>query len=75
MAANETPGTDYVVLSGTAEDVWSVHGTYRASNDKVAIRSAIHDGLASDEAAYVAVPVRSWQPRTPTIDAKPTVRF
>lgn len=71
----ETTGTEYVVLHGTADDEWTVYGTYRASNDKVAIRDAIHDGLAADAAAYVAVPVRSWQPRTPTIDAKPTVRF
>lgn len=72
---SETTGTDYVVLYGTADDVWTVYGTFRASSDKVAIRAAIHAGLASDAAAYVAVPARSWQPRTPTIDAKPTVRF
>lgn len=75
MTTPEPKLTSYVVLSGTADDVWTVHGTYRASNDKVAIRAAIRDGLAADAPAYVAVPTRSWQPRTPTVDPKPTVRF
>lgn len=69
-------GTDYVVLHGaTDHNTWTVYGTFKAHNDKQAIKLAIHDGLTADSPSYVAVPLRSWTPRTPTIDQKPTVKF
>lgn len=75
-APSETAGTDYVVLHGdTNHDTWAIYGTFRAHNDKQAIRLAIQDGLTADSPSYVAVPARSWQPRTPTVDTKPTVKF
>lgn len=66
--------TEYLVLSSDGT-VWTEYGTYPAANDKVAIRAAIHAGLAADKTAYVAVPTRSWTPKTPTVDTNPTVRF
>lgn len=70
------PGTEYVVAwQDPDHDFWAVYGTFRAANDKQAIRQAIHDGLAGDKPAYIAVPARSWQPRTPTVDTKPKVTF
>lgn len=73
----ETAGTEYVVLHRIEEGgPWIEYDkTFRAHNDKQAIRLAIHDGLAADSLTYVAPPARSWTPRTPTVDTKPTVKF
>jgi hypothetical protein len=76
QAISESPGTDYVVLHTTDGQTWAQYDkTFRAHNDKQAIKLAIQDGLDQDGRAYVAVPSRSWTPRTPTVDTKPTVKF
>lgn len=64
--------TVYVVLSKDESGHWSEIGAAQAANDKAAIKAC---ASTSESGTYVAVPERSWTPRTLTIDPNPTVKF
>lgn len=74
--------TEYVVLAATHEREGEGHwrelggNPVEASNDRAAIREATK-GLNAEQRAgvFVAVPLRSWQPRTRAIETKEVDRW
>ena len=64
--------TSYVVLVNDATGRWVEHETaIPAANADAAIRKI----AAENPGVYVAVPARSWKPRTVTVETKPRVRL
>ena len=60
-----------VLVGGMKETGWlELSGEYKGANDEAAIRAALASGNGEGDPSgvYVAVPVRSWKPRSVKIE-------
>lgn len=69
--------TSYVVLEDLGNGKWSeIHGGIDAHGDKQAIALATKDRSAETRnGRFVAVPARSWNPRTRAVEVKEVDRW
>ena len=71
--------TDYVILSQREDEAWEIVGAMSARSASSALRERLDGPGQSSEyrgaGVYVAVPERSWQPLTVSIETRQTLRF
>lgn len=68
--------TEYVVLEQRSEGAWHEVASVEASADTQAIREATKKLTAEQRSGtFVAVPVRSFRPRTRTVETKEVDRW
>lgn len=73
--AAEKQSTVYLVLTQAAENgPWTAISTYTAASAKAAVSLAVKDKDAK-AGTFVAVPARSWQPLTLSVETETKVKL
>ena len=68
--------TEYMILRGVNNDGWVIEKKVTARSAKSAVRELLNGAHHENEhGRYVAVPVRSWQPVTVTVETKTQLKF
>jgi hypothetical protein len=67
--------TEYVILEKTAGGDWIEAGNETAPGTDAAIRKHLGDTVPANGLTLVAVPARSWKPKTMKVEQTTTVRL
>jgi hypothetical protein len=67
--------TEYVILEKTAGGDWIEAGNETAQGTDAAIRKHLGDTVPANGLTLVAVPARSWKPKTMEVEQTTTVRL
>lgn len=74
-AAKADRKTSYVILSKTVGADWTKLFSLDAASADAAIKAAASSTDAPDGLTLVAIPERSWKPRTVTVETAPRVKL